>query len=180
MKKERWGAESAKWREKCKESKSASCSGQRTVSWEGAASAPQVAWPLWPESRPPSGRLCPHPVTLHHAQEHRLLCGPPAPPSSNIATSRQAHPNTHPSAGRETGKQTQILLWTMRATGQGSFCMAAKPLLILASCSHLWGGHHQTWIHVDLLPGGLYQDSWTTSQHYPAMPSLWSATRPQC
>ena len=73
-KKERWGVERTNWREKCKDRESISCSGRRIVSWEGTASPPQVSWPLWPKSRPSSGCLCPHPVTLYHAQEHCLLC----------------------------------------------------------------------------------------------------------
>lgn len=139
--KRRGGVERAKWREKwAQQVHQFQC--QRIVSWEGMPVPTQVSWPCDPRVNSSSGCLCPHPVTLYHAQEHCLLCDLQIPPSSSIATPRKRHSNIHPSAGEEQGTKAD-LLWTMRATGQDSFCTAAKPLSHPASSSHLWGGHHQ-------------------------------------
>ena len=55
-----------------------------------------ASWSLWPESRPSSGCLCSHSVTLYHPWKHCSPCDPPTPASSNAAAFRQGHFHTHP------------------------------------------------------------------------------------
>lgn len=89
-KKERWGVERAKRRERQGQQVHHTPSGRRIVSWEGDGQSPARS----PD--PCDLRVAlhqdasgPHPVTLYHAQEHCLLCDLQSHSSSSIATPRQ-------------------------------------------------------------------------------------------